>query len=172
MPRPTQPVLEPSKTDKALAAQFLSLFQPSGIQYVLVTDKMDFSEGPSYLPNLMAYVFSDIPRSQQMIHRRKDGTGVSVLVPQSNNTNGTFRSAYLAKKRGKGDVMLCCEHGGRAVVRMDLDEVDGKIVVSDRRILVNTFGARMLNSPNDVIETEDGWVVGLNLVSVANPTRF
>lgn len=93
-----------------------------------------------------------------MIHRRKDGTGASILVPASNNTNGTFYSAHLSATAGN-DVMLCCEHGGRAVVRMEVAEEGGKAVVVDRRTIVNTYGARMLNSPNDVIETKDGWVV-------------
>ncbi|KAI9028637.1 hypothetical protein DFJ74DRAFT_659549 [Hyaloraphidium curvatum] len=157
MPRPTQPTLEPSKSPE-LAARFNALFAPSGLAFKLVTDKQIFTEGPSYLPAFDVWVYSDIPGNRQMVYYRKSGA-VDELVPKSNNTNGTFYSQYLSNKRGKGQVMLCCEHAGRAVVRMDLDMVDGKVVVSDRRVIVNTYGARLLNSPNDCIETDDGFVI-------------
>lgn len=46
MPRPTAPVLEPSR-DPALAAKFAALFAPGGITNTLVTDQQQFTEGPS-----------------------------------------------------------------------------------------------------------------------------
>src|SRR5690606_17927278 len=76
----------------------------------------------------------------ERIMRWVPGGGASVYREKSNFTNGHTRDL-----QGR---LVSCEHGGRRVVRT---EIDGTITV-----LADSFDGKRLNSPNDVIVRSDG----------------
>ena len=98
-----------------------------------------WSEGPVYLGDTRALLWSDIPNNRIMRWDEQTGA-VSVFRAPSNNANGNTRD-----RQGR---LVTCEHDARRVTRT---EYDGSItVIADR------FDGRQLNSPNDVVVKSDG----------------
>ena len=101
-----------------------------------------WSEGPVWFNDLRCLLWSDIP-NQRILRWSEDaldGSGVSTFRSQSNFSNGHTRDAT-----GR---LVSCEHGTRRVTRT---EVDGTISV-----LADSYQAKRLNSPNDVVVHSDG----------------
>ena len=97
-----------------------------------------WAEGPVWFADLNCLIWSDIP-NQRMLRWVPDG-GVSVFRFPSNFVNGNTRD-----RQGR---LISCEHGGRRVVRT---EVDGALT-----ILADRYQGKRLNSPNDVVVRSDG----------------
>jgi len=98
-----------------------------------------FTEGPVWHPEGYL-IFSDIPASRTYTWR-PDGT-VAIFREPSGNANGLTldRERYL----------IACEHSGRRVSRV---AADGTAVT-----LVDSYGGKRLNSPNDVVVKSDGTI--------------
>ncbi|MEE8468697.1 MAG: SMP-30/gluconolactonase/LRE family protein [Planctomycetota bacterium] len=92
---------------------------------------MGFTEGPVWLPEEQALVFSDIPSGLLMRWSEADGLTTFEERP---NPNGN-----LLDREGR---LLTCQHGARNLVRR---EHDGSLTV-----LADTYEGKRLNSPNDV----------------------
>lgn len=122
----------------AVDPTFNSLAQPNAPIQRLWTGAL-WSEGPAWNAQGRYLVWSDIPNNRQLRWLEDDGR-VSVFRAPSNNSNGnTFDF------QGR---QLSCEHLTRRVVRYELD---GSVTV-----LADSFEAKRLNSPNDVVPHPDG----------------
>ena len=98
-----------------------------------------WAEGPVWLGDTRALVWSDIPNNRML--RWDEETGqVSVFRKPSNNANGNTRD-----RQGR---IVTCEHGGRRVTRT---EHDGTLTV-----IADSFMGKRLNSPNDLVVASDG----------------
>jgi gluconolactonase len=97
-----------------------------------------WAEGPVYLPDEDAVLWSDI-RSNH-VRRWSDTDGDSVFDQPSDFANG-----HTLDHDG---TVLACEHGRRRVSRYERD--GSRVTVVDR------FGGARLNSPNDVVVASDG----------------
>ena len=98
-----------------------------------------WAEGPAYFPAGKYLIWSDIPNNRLMRYDETDGS-VSVFLEGSNNQNG-----HTVDREGR---LVACEHRGRCVSRIEPD--------GSRTVLVSKFGAKRLNSPNDVVVKSDG----------------
>jgi gluconolactonase len=98
-----------------------------------------WSEGPAWFGDGRYLLWSDIPNNRILKWEEETGQ-VSVYRKPSNFANGHTRD-----RQGR---LVTCEHGGRRVTRT---ECDGSITV-----LMDSFGGKRLNSPNDVIVKSDG----------------
>lgn len=98
-----------------------------------------WAEGPVWFGDGRYLLCSDIPNQRIIKWEEETGT-VSVFRKPSNFANGNTRD-----RQGR---LVTCEHGGRRVVRT---EYDGSITV-----LMDSFGGKRLNSPNDVVVKSDG----------------
>ncbi|HUJ99030.1 MAG TPA: SMP-30/gluconolactonase/LRE family protein [Stellaceae bacterium] len=96
-------------------------------------------EGPVWFGDLRSLLWSDIPNNR-MLRWDEESSAVSHFRKPSNNSNGNTRD-----RQGR---LVTCEHGGRRVTRTELD---GRITV-----LIDSFGGKPLNSPNDVVVKSDG----------------
>jgi gluconolactonase len=105
-----------------------------------LADGFRWLEGPTWFADLQCLLFSDIPNDRIM--RWTVGGGVSVFREPSQFANGHTRD-----REGR---LIGCLHGGRSIVRTELD---GHITT-----LVDRFDGRRLNSPNDVVVKSDGSV--------------
>lgn len=92
---------------------------------------MQFTEGPAWLPDAQALVFSDIPRAKLM--RWTAARGVEEWR-DSAQSNGNAR--------GPKGRLFSCQHAARNVVRY---EADGRLTV-----LAAAHDGAPLNSPNDL----------------------
>jgi gluconolactonase len=102
---------------------------------------MRWAEGPVWFGDARHLLWSDIPNNRVM--RWSEETGeVSEFRSPSNFSNGNTRD-----RQGR---LVSCEHGGRRITRT---EYDGTITP-----LVDSFGGKRLNSPNDLVVKSDGTV--------------
>ncbi|MEZ2126484.1 MULTISPECIES: SMP-30/gluconolactonase/LRE family protein [unclassified Sinorhizobium] len=99
-----------------------------------------WAEGPVWFADANCLIWSDIP-NQRMLRWAPDGS-VSTFRSPSNFVNGNTRD-----RQGR---LVSCEHGGRRVIRT---EVDGSITV-----LADSYKGKRLNSPNDVVVRSDGTI--------------
>lgn len=101
-----------------------------------------WAEGPAWLKDEQAIVFSDIPRNRVM--RFKDGEGLSVFLEPAGFTG---REPYGSDRGSNGLTLdrqghlISCEHGDRRVSR--LTRGGGKRTVADN------YRGKRFNSPND-----------------------
>lgn len=98
-----------------------------------------WAEGPVWFGDHDCLYFSDIP-NQRMLRYLPSDNSVSVFRQPSNFVNGHTRDTL-----GR---LVSCEHGTRRVTRT---EADGSITV-----LADAFDGKKLNSPNDVVVSNDG----------------
>ena len=98
---------------------------------------MKFTEGPVWIPEKQALIFSDIPNSMLMRWSARDG-----LKPfrKSAQANGN-----MLDLQGR---LMSCQHAGRNLIRT---ESDGTLTV-----LADKFDGKKFNSPNDLAIKSDG----------------
>ncbi len=97
-----------------------------------------WAEGPVWLPERDAVVFSDVKGNRMFIWSEKDGVAVFRQPANYNNGNTLDRQGRI----------VSCEHGRRCISRT---EPDGSVTV-----LVDRFDDKRFNSPNDVVVKSDG----------------
>ena len=123
-------------------------FEPSFARFQIMNSAVEklaggcmWSEGPVWLGDQRALLWSDIPRNR--ILRWDEETGaVSTFRNPSNNANGNTRD-----RQGR---LVTCEHLARRITRT---EYDGAVTV-----LADRFEGKRLNSPNDIVVAADGGV--------------
>ncbi|MBA4222750.1 MAG: gluconolactonase [Methylobacterium sp.] len=96
-------------------------------------------EGPVWFGDAGHLLFSDIPNDRIL---RWTEDGVSVFRQPAGYANGHTRD-----REGR---LISCEHGGRRISRTELD---GRVVT-----VVDRFGGKKLNSPNDVVVKSGGTI--------------
>jgi gluconolactonase len=104
-----------------------------------------WSEGPVWLREDDAVLWSDIPNNRMLRWSATDG--MTVWRDKVEFTNGHTR--YL-----NGD-LLHCSHGLRAIVRTPLCNGNIHANTPDVRV-VNRYQGKRLNSPNDLVVKRDG----------------
>src|SRR4030081_3236557 len=104
-----------------------------------LTTGLRWAEGPVWFGDGRYLLCSDIPNNR-IIKWEEETGAVSIFRKPSNFANGHTRD-----RQGR---LITCEHGGRCVTRT---EYDGSITV-----LIDSFGGKRLNSPNDVVVKSDG----------------
>ncbi len=97
-----------------------------------------WAEGPVWLPEKDAVIFSDVKGNRMFRWSEKDG--VSVFRQPANYNNGN-----TLDRQGR---IISCEHGRRCISRT---EPDGTVTV-----LADRFDDKRFNSPNDVVVKSDG----------------
>lgn len=98
-----------------------------------------WAEGPVWIGDLRSLIWSDIPNNRLLRWDEESGA-TTVFRKPSGYANGATRD-----RQGR---IIHCEHGGRRVVRTELDG----LVVS----IAERFEGKRLNSPNDVVCKSDG----------------
>ncbi len=103
-----------------------------------IASGLRFTEGPVWLSDRDALIFSDIPANRLYVWSEEKG--LEIFREPSQNANGN-----TLDPEGR---LVTCEHGSRRVTRT---EEDGTITV-----LAATCRGRRFNSPNDVVASRDG----------------
>jgi gluconolactonase len=118
---------------------FAGLLRPDSQLRCLASPAV-WAEGPVWLPNEDAVIFSDV-KGNRMFRWARSGA-VTVFRDPSNFANGN-----ALDRAGR---LVSCEHGRRG---LSITEADGRV-----RMLVDRFDGRRLNSPNDVVVKSDGTI--------------
>jgi gluconolactonase len=103
-----------------------------------LADGAIWAEGPVYLPEDDAVVWSDVRGN--VVRRWSEADGSTDLIRPSDFANG-----HTLDHDGR---ILACEHGPRRVSRYELD--------GSRTTIVDRFEGKRLNSPNDIVVASDG----------------
>jgi gluconolactonase len=111
---------------------------PEGTPITPHADGAIWAEGPVYIPDEDAVLWSDV--RSNAVRRWSDADGDSIVFQPSDFANG-----HTLDHDG---TVLACEHGRRRVSRYERD--------GTRSTVVDRFGAGRLNSPNDIVVASDG----------------
>ncbi len=113
---------------------------PADARLERLADGAVWAEGPVYVPDEDAVVWSDV-RSDR-VHRWTEATGDRDLYAP-----GDFANGHTLDFDGR---VLACEHGRRRIARYEAD--------GTRTTVVDRYQGHRLNSPNDLIVASDGAV--------------
>ena len=103
-------------------------------------DQAIWAEGPTWLHEQQAVIFSDVKGNT--MYRWTEQQGTAVFRQPSQFANGNAVDA-------KGN-LITCEHGRRGISITDRD--------NNVRLLVDKIDGKQLNSPNDVVVKSDGTI--------------
>lgn len=122
-------------------ARARSLFPPGATLERLCTGAM-WAEGPVWIDEDAALLWSDIPNDRMLRWSERDG--MTVWREAVEFTNGHARE--------RDGSVLHCSHGQRAIVRT---RMRNGLPFTEDEIVVDRFEGKRLNSPNDVIVKRD-----------------
>jgi gluconolactonase len=111
---------------------------PADAELTWLADGALWAEGPVYLPDEDAVVWSDVRRN--LVRRWSAADGARDLYRPSDFSNG-----HTLDHDGH---VLASEHGLRRISRYERD--------GSRTTIVDRFGGKRLNSPNDIVVASDG----------------
>ncbi|MES2363287.1 MAG: SMP-30/gluconolactonase/LRE family protein [Pseudomonadota bacterium] len=126
-------------THEVIDPRFRS-FVLANAELELLFDQARWLEGPVWFADHQSLLVSDVPNDRILCWRA--GAGVSVQRSRSGFSNGHTRD-----RQGR---LIGCSHLYRDVRRVEIDGAE--------TVLVNRFGGKRLNSPNDVVVKRDGTV--------------
>ena len=120
----------------------------------VLANGFEWTEGPLWVSELDALLFSDIPPNKIM--KWKEGEGVSLYLTPSGYTGSRERggepgsNGLLLDPEGR---LVLCQHGDRRIALMDapLDAPKPKFIT-----LVGSYNDKRFNSPNDAVYDSQG----------------
>ena len=117
----------------------------------LLTSGFIWSEGPAWIADGGYLLLSDVPANK--MYRWSETEGISVFLDPS-GYDGPNPSAFREPGSnglipGPDGSLLMCDHGNRAVARLDL-------ATKNKTFLATLFEGRKFNSPNDLVLAPDG----------------
>lgn len=126
---------------------------PEDAAIEILASGFEWSEGPAWWPEKQSLLFSDIPRNTVFLWN-EDGGVVPFLKPSGYTGTAEFNGVEPGSNGLAFDAqgrLVLCQHGDRRVARL---KVDGKSFET----VVDAYGGKRLNSPNDLVIASDGSV--------------
>ena len=131
---------------------FDKLVPKDAVIEMLAENKFKWSEGPVWLKDDKAVLFSDIPRN--MIWRYSDKDGLNEYLKPSGYTGKVDFTGAEPGCNGlaidKNGMLILCQHGDRRVVAMDMKKP------GEFKTLADKYDGKRLNSPNDLVIHSNG----------------
>ncbi len=113
-----------------------------------------WTEGPLWVPELDALLYSDIPPNE--IHIWKEGQGAQLYLKPSGYTSDIERGGEVGSNAlllNAENQLVLCQHGNRQMAKMDAPLTDP---ASNFETIANSYLGKKLNSPNDAIYHSNG----------------
>jgi gluconolactonase len=134
----------------ALSPALAALITP-GTPVETLADGFTWAEGPVWVREGGFLLFSDVPANR--MHRWSEVEGATIFLEPS-GYNGPEPSGFREPGSnglipGPPGSILMCDHGNRAVARLDLE-------TRAKTFLATRFEGRRFNSPNDLVLGGDG----------------
>jgi len=115
------------------------LLVPADARLNRLADGFLWAEGPVWLPDENALLWSDIPNNRVLRWTAADGSVREEYRPAD------FANGHTLDRDG---TVLACEHGTRRVTRYERD--------GSRTVIVDRYQGKRFNSPNDIVVASDG----------------
>ncbi|SFT88700.1 gluconolactonase [Algoriphagus locisalis] len=134
--------------------QELDLFISENAKIEVIASGFEWSEGPLWLADQNALIFSDVPTNKIWKWTEKDSLGL-FLEPSGylgTETNKKEPGSNGLTLNADGELILC-QHGERRIAKMNASLSDP---TSDFSVLVSDFEGKKFNSPNDLVFNEAG----------------
>jgi gluconolactonase len=122
-----------------------------GTRVEKLAEGFTWTEGPVWVRNSGFLLFSDVPANRMHIWSEADGTSI-FLEPSGYDgpePSGFREPGSNGLIEGPPGTILMCDHGNRAVARLDL-------ATRGKTFLATHFEGRRFNSPNDLVRGSDG----------------
>lgn len=120
----------------------------------IIAEKLDWSEGPLWLEDQQALLFSDVPANT--IYKWTAAKGMEVYLTPSGYT-GTIKrggetgsNGLLLNKEGK---LVLCQHGNRQMAWMDASLSSP---AANFKTIAGNYQGKKFNSPNDAVYNNEG----------------
>lgn len=148
---------EPAKS--AAASEFkLQAYLPEFTQQIAADAKVEqiaegftWSEGPAWLADQQALLFTDVP--ENTLYRWSQRDGLQVLLKPSGYAGPDDGSLREAGANGlfaePGGTVLLADSGNRLLARLDPKS-------KQKTVLAERYAGKRFNSPNDVVRRADG----------------
>ncbi len=124
-----------------------------GAEMEQLADGFGWSEGPSWDVSRDCLYFTDVP--QNTAYRWSSARGLEVFLQPSGvapeGAVGMREPGANGLWFGRDGHLYLCNHGMRAVQRLNLDTLE-------RETLVSVFEGQRFNSPNDLVQAADGTI--------------
>ena len=122
----------------------------AGAKIQLLTDGFTWTEGPVWIPQGHYLLFSDPPKNRMYRLAPGNGSASVFMEPSGGTETRGFREAGSnGLKRAGIDRLLVADQGNRGIALLDLGS-------KQKRLLVQRYQGKRLNSPNDVAVAPDG----------------
>jgi gluconolactonase len=132
----------------------LNIFLPQDAKIELIASGFEWSEGPLWLEDQNALIFSDVPTNKIWKWTEKDSLSLflepSGYLGTETNKKEPGSNGLALNTSGQ---LIICQHGERRVARMNASLSDPK---PDFIALASTYEGKKFNSPNDLIFNKSG----------------
>lgn len=127
---------------------------PHGAAPEIIAEGFEWSEGPVWVPELNAVLFSDIPNNSIFRWSEEEGPGLYLkpagytdTIPRGGETGS---NGLLLDNEGR---LVLCQHGDRRMARMNapLDNPEPVFIT-----LADRWDGKRFNSPNDAVYSSSG----------------
>ena len=121
----------------------------STTQIEVLADGFDWAEGPLWIEEEQALLFSDVPKN--IVYKWTEATGKEVYLTPSGYTGAAPRGGELGANglaRDSQGRLVLCQHGYRRVARLNEPIQNGKGQFST---LADNYKGKRFNSPNDLV---------------------
>ena len=145
---PALSAAQPTASVEAASPAFLALV-PKGEQVRVIANGVTWAEGPVWIRSGGYLLFSDVPKNR--IYKWAPGKAASVFIEPSgpSDTQGLREPGTNGLKPGPRGFIIAAGSGDRAVALVNLS-------TKAKRLLVERFEGKRLNSPNDLAVGPDG----------------
>lgn len=132
----------------------LTLFLSEDAKIEVLASGFEWSEGPLWLDDQNALIFSDVPTNK--IWKWTEQDSLSLFLEPSGylgtETNKKEPGSNGLALNASGELILC-QHGERQIAKMNASLSSPK---ADFISLISDYEGKMLNSPNDLVFNESG----------------
>lgn len=132
----------------------MDMLIPLDSKIEVIASGFDWSEGPLWLEDQQALIFTDVPENK--IWKWSESDSLQVYLEPS----GYFGSETNKREPGANGLILdedgklmLCQHGARQVAKMVSDISEPSPVFE---VLADTYQGKKFNSPNDLVKSENG----------------
>ena len=143
------PLSEASGGDVEVFSPDLSEFIAPDARFETLAAGYQWSEGPTWDRAREQLYFTDVPQNKAFRWHQTGAVDVFMDPSGTSETEGFREPGANGLWYATDGSLLICNHGRRAVERMDLE-------THETTMLANAFDGKRLNSPNDLVQARSG----------------